>query len=530
MYTKTQHIIQKKSLEVEFQDISAKIELKDELAELTKKRLLPAIENLFSEYGRNNYITFEKLEIDAGMITFNNWQDELVEQVVSELKEKLINHRFLHHNQVLSIHESKTGAGDPETREAEILLHFIKTGRLPWFCSELKPGELKDNLDVILNRSDQFFISALQEIFNENSRAVIRLIYQFTEEQLAKILLQLSFQVTGFKIIKAWAALMTELGIKKQEQKRIIYASVFSAAVEKMPEQILVKTLSENILFALTENDRMKLQNLIGDEIRIKNLQDELNQPGIIKEILRVVENFDNQIKLPDADWGQDQLPDKQLDQNDFSRDQLNGKLPNHKESGRSSLPGKQPGQNRFNKKQLQKIHQQAEETESFYISNCGLVILHPFLTRLFENVGYLENKLWLNEELQQRGIALTNFLVTGNEQLPEFDLLLNKIICGYPIENPLPDSIELSDLEKSEAHDLLHAVIDHWKALKNTSIDGLRSTFFIRDGKLNFYENTWQLKVEQKAYDILIDRLPWGISIIKLPWMRERLMVEWNS
>ncbi|HEX5168486.1 MAG TPA: contractile injection system tape measure protein, partial [Cyclobacteriaceae bacterium] len=164
-----------------------------------------------------------------------------------------------------------------------------------------------------------------------------------------------------------------------------------------------------------------------------------------------------------------------------------------------------------------------------WYVTNAGLTILHPFLSGLFYNVGYTEKDEWINDDARYRALALTQYLVTGKEECPEFNLMLNKIFTGYPLEETFPAQVILSDFEKDEAVDLLKSVIHHWTALKNTSVDGLRSTFLLRDAKLSTNENGWLLQVGQKTVDVLMNKLPWGISIIKTPWMDKKMHVEWT-
>jgi hypothetical protein len=80
----------------------------------------------------------------------------------------------------------------------------------------------------------------------------------------------------------------------------------------------------------------------------------------------------------------------------------------------------------------------------------------------------------------------------------------------------------------QQEATDLLSSVISYWSVLKDTSIDGLRGSFLVRDGKLWKDENNWYLTVEQKGYDMLLQQIPWNISMIQLPWMDEMLRTNW--
>jgi hypothetical protein len=119
-------------------------------------------------------------------------------------------------------------------------------------------------------------------------------------------------------------------------------------------------------------------------------------------------------------------------------------------------------------------------------------------------------------------------FLVTGKDETEEFDLVLNKILCGIDIDKVVPTLILPDEETKTECDLLLMEVIKHWEVLKNTSIAGLREAFLQRAGKLSRVDDGWLLQVEQKAIDVLINHLPWGIGIIKLPWMNEMLYVEW--
>lgn len=110
----------------------------------------------------------------------------------------------------------------------------------------------------------------------------------------------------------------------------------------------------------------------------------------------------------------------------------------------------------------------------------------------------------------------------------PNIHLFFEKILCGLPTNEPVPLNIHLEQKEIEEAESLLKAVIEHWKALKNTSIDGLREAFFKRDGIITKKEDGWHLQIERKTLDVLLDNIPWGYSTINLMWNRYLLFVEW--
>ncbi len=169
------------------------------------------------------------------------------------------------------------------------------------------------------------------------------------------------------------------------------------------------------------------------------------------------------------------------------------------------------------------------KQSKEIYISNAGLVLLHPFLPALFEELKLIEDKQWINREAQQKAVLILEFLVAAVEEFPEFNLPLNKIICGIDLANPLEQGSMLSAEIKHACEELLREAIRHWSVLKNTGIDSLRETYLQRNGKLTRVDKGWLLQVEQKTVDVLLNKLPWGIGIVKLPWMEEILYVEWT-
>ncbi|MEM9212730.1 MAG: contractile injection system tape measure protein, partial [Cyanobacteria bacterium P01_F01_bin.150] len=170
------------------------------------------------------------------------------------------------------------------------------------------------------------------------------------------------------------------------------------------------------------------------------------------------------------------------------------------------------------------------EESSGIYINQAGLVLLHPFLTTYFRAVGLIEKDVFCDETAQQTAIYLLHYLVTGQTGVPEYELVLPKLLCGWPLNEAMIPDIALSDAALEEGENLLQTVIDYWQALKSASPDGLREGFLQRQGKLTHTgEQNWTLRVEQMAIDVLLTRLPWGVSMVKLPWMDGLLTVEWT-
>jgi hypothetical protein len=116
-----------------------------------------------------------------------------------------------------------------------------------------------------------------------------------------------------------------------------------------------------------------------------------------------------------------------------------------------------------------------------------------------------------------------------GDPGIPEYRLLLPKLLCGMTWEEALDTDAAPEPHHLRAGAELLEAVVRHWKALGRTSIDGLREGFVLRDGRLTPRRDGWALTVERRAQDILLGKLPWGISVVRLPWLRPVLVhVDW--
>jgi hypothetical protein len=163
-------------------------------------------------------------------------------------------------------------------------------------------------------------------------------------------------------------------------------------------------------------------------------------------------------------------------------------------------------------------------------VTHAGLILLHPFLARFLESTGVKENtSAQLSPFHLPRAAALLYFIVTGQEEIFEYDLAFVKTLLGLTPEASLCVSEGLvTETDKAEAEGLLTSAIAHWTALKKTSADGFRRSFLQRQGLLRDTENGWQLQVERQPHDVLLEHLPWSISVVKLPWMTRPIYTEW--
>ncbi len=166
---------------------------------------------------------------------------------------------------------------------------------------------------------------------------------------------------------------------------------------------------------------------------------------------------------------------------------------------------------------------------EGIFIQNAGLVLTHPFLGSLFKRLQWLQNNEFTNVEAQIKAVFILHYLAIGEIAAPEHEMVICKLLCGYPLDEPLPAEIIFTEAELLEATEMLTALIQQWDKLKNTSVAALREGFLQRAGKLFIKNDSPNVQVESHAIDVLLDYLPWNLSMIKVPWLKEILRVEWR-
>jgi hypothetical protein len=147
----------------------------------------------------------------------------------------------------------------------------------------------------------------------------------------------------------------------------------------------------------------------------------------------------------------------------------------------------------------------------------------------LFSLLDLMEHNAFVNREAAERAVHLLQFMVTGQTNTPEYALVLNKQMCGLATGLPIVAGIEISDRERETIENLIGGMIQNWKAIGNTSIEGFRQSFLQRQGWLSLQEEVWHLRVQTRAFDMLLDQLPWGISMVKHAWMVRPIHVKWR-
>jgi hypothetical protein len=166
---------------------------------------------------------------------------------------------------------------------------------------------------------------------------------------------------------------------------------------------------------------------------------------------------------------------------------------------------------------------------EGVGIGNSGLILFWPFYGRFFNALGMVGREGMKGDAIRERAIQLLQYIATGNTEFEEWDLTLNKILCGASPDFPVAPKIDLSEEEEELCNKLMLGSIYNWEKMRGSRMETFRETFVRREGRLYQKENRWELIVDKKAYDVLLDTLPWNISMINLSWMNTRITVQWR-
>ena len=133
-----------------------------------------------------------------------------------------------------------------------------------------------------------------------------------------------------------------------------------------------------------------------------------------------------------------------------------------------------------------------------------------------------------MNDEVKQKRAAVILHYLYPDSEISEDALILNKLLCGLPLTEPVPLQQPLNDADRAEVQDLLQAVVHHWTALKNTSVAAFQHSFLLRQACLRRKGEHWHLHVKRESIDVLLETLPWSLGVVKHPWMPKMMEVEW--
>lgn len=472
------HLLQKHNVDIQCSSQVFGKEIQNTLSDVLEKDFYPKLEAVLDQYSVENYEwEIENLTIELPDISQKNWKKEFISQTLIQIEEYLKNNF-----PVLELDKAeeklKNFGFESRTKLAEnLFFEYLKTGAIAENSYSKNTDEIVEAVEI-----SELFCERLIRIFDESQNALIRFYFNINESFKEKVI---------FEVLK--------LSTSKQMISELLN-DFFNSDIKFSTVEELEKWIYHHQNFS--ENQDLRNEKLYRkDEEPFESDQEEImNREKCSNEVdkeKRSVNNKKSEINTANT-FNEDNHQNLKTDQQDIRENTIT------------------------NPSELQ--------ISSLYIDNAGLVILHPFLVNLFQKLNLCNDEVWKDKESQHKAVLLTQYLITGQEIFLENELILNKLICGFSVENVINTRQKISEEEKEICNDLLSVVIEYWSVMKNSSVEALRETFLQRAGKLSLSEvHSSELWVEEKGVDVLLASLPWAIGMIQTPWMDNFLHCYWN-
>ncbi len=514
----SRHQVQKQTFEIRVPRQEDARGLQDRLSTFGNHELPLILDEVFEEQtaGTESVWRIDRLEIDLGHLSEKALESQLTAGIRLKLAKALEKYRLSHERSDQESHQSADRLS-LQQRTLESLQYYLQQGVLPWWSEKPPPWMESQHLTQLLQRPE-ILIKTLSVVINGSPPALERLM-QHIPPALTTGVIEHEIPAGETQSIRklaakaAWESGETEkllflLAVNYAEDNDKI-AAILARHFTRQALLILYETLSRRIgrrTTATTPRWQRSLATLL------QRATGSLSDTGRPKP------------PTPEANT-------KKRSKAGHKRTETPADLKlrrQSKTSGESEAAELIQPTDRIDETIQESGDREKASDTQVYVESAGIILLSPFLLPLFEGTGLVVDRSFVETQARHRAVYLLEYLVWEENQHVEYDLALEKCLCGIPTEEPLI-SYSPTDEQKGECNTLLKAVIDHWKALKSTSPDGLREAFLQREGRLEPNRNPPRLRVNPLPQDMLLQRLPWSYSIIKLPWMDQRLHVEWG-
>lgn len=487
------HLLQQNTFEVQCSSQDFGKELHLQLGSLLEQEFYPKLETLFNQYAYDGCTwAIELLELELKPISGKSWKSELVSQSLLAIEEFLKNNKPFVHSIPSEEKMSSNALISQSYQAADLFFSFLKSGILPQNAITNKLEEVVKLIEV-----NDAFLKQLMDLFTENPPTLLRWIFSIPQTFGQKLgQLGLFFPITTKAFFDA---LQETKSINKTHSSEI---QKFFLLPKEQQEQWVELALWVQLLIERKSASTILIHQFV-----------QFSEQHWDLKINTIVQLF--QLVYP-TNESQPMVQSKES----YLLKLLTEKM------GISTIdqPTNQPLSVENNPTNLNSTTNQFE-----YINNAGLIIFHPFLERLFEQLELCKSGVWKSPSAKHKAVLLSQYLIVGDEEIFENNLILNKILCGMEQDDLVNTKLKITQKEKEKCNSLLNAVKEYWKPMEKSSVEALRETFLQRDGKLDQSNpNAIELWVEEKGYDILLAQLPWGIGTIKTPWMDFYLISNW--
>ncbi len=488
-----QHIIKKQVFEISSTRRTEMFSIQQAASEFYYTEIVPALEQVFNELaGEDEILSIGRMEIDLGLI---QWQQQQKKLSIDQLQDTL---RMLIKKQLEKTSADK--ANDPvigapqqtsfkkiplRLQMAEQWLYYMEKGILPWGLLQITASWQTKVLEAFATSIDH--TERLRKMLREHPGTLLRLVQEHDQYFLTQLVAVLTATEQS-RLSELTKQLLSVYEIITKQQKEVtselskkihlliwqwllhIAATVESGTTtEQLVTKVVTKWLQQ---FPVSKAQVKEVTTYFPIVATIADSLEPGSETSLSK--IKTIPSLDEEATIPVFDLAM--IPD-----------------------------------------------------EGIFVAHAGLVLIHPFLRFLFKNSGLYREGTFTSTMAREKAVKLVHYLATGSDQGEEHLLTVPKILCGWPLEEPMRQYEQLQAVEKQEADDVLNAAIAQWTILKKTSADGLREGFLQRAGKLHTKNNGIYIQLEKSSIDVLLDHLPWNLSLIKLPWLNILIHVEWR-
>ena len=504
------HIIEKVFVDIDTLNEKEAYTLKDNIGNFLSENVFRELESLFDEHSRKDLITrFDRLEIEVSIPETGNLDmlcSEIVNRVLRkiEVADYVADEKFKKDPQsdLFKVTGGKARQIKAPVNRQDVFFFFLENGFLPWYAERDQLSRLLNVKEWNRQLENTVFLSETKQLLTRSENALKRMILQVPISNIIDFI--------------------GEIGIIKIADKEAFEKFLNSFSGDKKNQWI-------NLLMKISLDD----QNWKRDLFYLMQLYDKGRNSDLksVKARSASIENTARNYFTGDTAQQYFSITNKEI--KEFLMMFGSEQTAVHAERGltqKESNAENDPtiisnGSNVEFKKEPLFFERDAGEIA---VRNAGQVLFFPFLPDLFRHFNWLDKDHKIKKEHQFRALQTLHYCASGNREFFEAEMIIEKFLCGIPLNEPVPMDNLLNNEIETEVDMMLQQLIKNWTALKNTSPDGLRQMFIRRDGKLIQKDRAYKLIVERKAQDVLLEKLPWGISIVKLPWIRDLLFVEW--
>lgn len=526
-----QHLIHRQILNLCLANAQDATDKQHQAAQIFHNSLLKVMEEVFDEYVPNDRNwRIDKLEIDLGHLDLQNaeeWQTVLRERLMATL---------------LDFKKKEYAGNRLILNDLDTFVYFLKTGQLPWWSPATSVFDPSEKLISLVQQEPERLRIVLKALLVENGkitggRIFERLMQQCSEQSL-KILVNVLAVSASSLVNLGKMVIEMLLFFIENPKKQLLLVATFSEETVVILEKYLLKFYIEAVLMADTEGEQLA--------VLWRNISHIFYQLEDSKAFMLYFESeYTKRLGLSfpfeiTQNWGKNKEHVEILGEN--KADKQTQPRPTIRQAISNNELLITQNEQRITSNEQNTAHNEHQlitntpiinnQPDALFIQNAGLILIAPFFRPVFQSLGYLDKKVFKDVETQKRAVLLTQYLVTKTTELQEYQLVLNKILCGYPLEETLPMIFEPTDEEQKACAELYETITENWGAMRRTTEGVFRSSFLQRLGKLQKREadNAWQLNVERQSIDILFETLPpkWSFAFVKLPWIASPIWTEW--